>query len=831
MKLCAHMISLSLLALATSQLTACQTETTPPSTSSFSASKVSKSVPAPSAMRADIELSGRTSTLQQIDIQFVGKQIPYTYSDGKITNSRGYNWWVSKHFALKSDLPEAQVRLYLNLLELSYPHYVELFGAEPANIHQQRIAVVYGSSRERVREAMLDDGFLRGIHDTAGGETMYYNRAGYNFPSHRYHHQRYIVIHETMHAYHMALTGHSSWAPNWITEGLADAIAHHVYDPVQQALTVMVFDRAPMNYLITGLKQYAEQQQPSIEAINDDPVLRRGLNFFIVHFLLNDPERALYFRHFLNRLMAANPHSEQTLPTANTLLKETFPDWPKLEREFAAFVSQIKPTFTINDGPWEQDGEFYWLRNTTQAGLARLDVEPQMQAPMPLMDFPRSLHFSANDTNQAHQVGVAIHFQPEQLSRGRIGFAWRKAWDEETVAYRQNYLGDAPVDTSAALQILLEDGKQLAIYAFSQAPLRYSLSPALIDKIRSSLTLKIVTHLVDNTLKISLTSLDVSQELTAVLEPDVALPHDSNKISLLVENNNHALTPLLMTRGYTKVAQATTNPWGYARWGELYQIFATCVDYSALLPNCQAALTPLFTQVTSPAQHARLDTTLNDLMHRWQTKLAKQHQGEAIALLTGTAVQVAYHRNQPFVSLSTQSQTPPHFEGKVEFYGKDGQAIASHPINAQLDAINKQLALPTITHADTLAITGNLHWPEAKVAVALHAPTTPFDGVVMHSNALKQAQQLTVEVNLSGPYSGASSGNVKVSYRSPTTSDSQTEQQQAITLEPYGQHKLSFELTLPQETTANDVVFIEAVLDVDGEPLKLTEQLRLNALM
>ena len=113
---------------------------------------------------------------------------------------------------------------------MAYPHYVALFGMAPPNIERQRIAVVYGSSRSRVREAMLDDGFLRGVHKTAGGETMFYNRAGYNFPSHREHHQRYIVIHETMHAFHMALNGHSTWAPNWITEGLADSIANHVYE-------------------------------------------------------------------------------------------------------------------------------------------------------------------------------------------------------------------------------------------------------------------------------------------------------------------------------------------------------------------------------------------------------------------------------------------------------------------------------------------------------------------------------------------------------------------------------------------------------------------------
>ena len=165
---------------------ACETTSKTPTlkTSSSSTTAISHSsidIPSPEQMQANVIISGRVSTVKQIDIINVGQQIPYTYSAGKIGNSKGYQWWVSKHFALKSDLTEDKVRLYLELLELSYPHYVALFGAQPPNIERQRIAVVYGSSRTRVREAMLDDGFRRGVHKTAGGETMYYNRAGYSF--------------------------------------------------------------------------------------------------------------------------------------------------------------------------------------------------------------------------------------------------------------------------------------------------------------------------------------------------------------------------------------------------------------------------------------------------------------------------------------------------------------------------------------------------------------------------------------------------------------------------------------------------------------------------
>ena len=65
-------------------------------------------------MQANITVQGYTSTLNNIDIEFLGKKIPYTYSDGKIGNSRGYNWWVSKHFVATCSLGAAQKALELS---------------------------------------------------------------------------------------------------------------------------------------------------------------------------------------------------------------------------------------------------------------------------------------------------------------------------------------------------------------------------------------------------------------------------------------------------------------------------------------------------------------------------------------------------------------------------------------------------------------------------------------------------------------------------------------------------------------------------------------------
>ena len=86
-------------------------------------------VPAPQSMAAEIITSGRTSTAIKVDTAAVGQEIPRTFSGDKVKNTPGFAWYVSRHWALKTDYPEEKARGYLVLLEQAYPHYVEFFGA------------------------------------------------------------------------------------------------------------------------------------------------------------------------------------------------------------------------------------------------------------------------------------------------------------------------------------------------------------------------------------------------------------------------------------------------------------------------------------------------------------------------------------------------------------------------------------------------------------------------------------------------------------------------------------------------------------------------------
>ncbi|MDW7548272.1 hypothetical protein [Pseudoalteromonas peptidolytica] len=758
-------------------------------------------IPSPADMRSEVSVNGRVSTLKHIDIQHVGKQIPLTYSEGKIANSRGYDWWVSKHFALKSDLPEDKVKLYLELLEMSYPHYVELFGMAPAAIDKKRIAVVYGSSRQRTKEAMLDDGFLRGVHKTAGGETMFYNRAGYNFPSHRQHHQRYIVIHETMHAFHMALNGHSTWAPNWITEGMADAIASHVYDPNKKQLTVMVFDRAPMNYLHLGLQQYYQNGQPSFEAINDDPSLKRGLNFFIVHFLLSDPERYQYFKRFIGKLMDANPHSENTLPTANALLKQTFPDWPQLEQQFAAFVRSATPSFYIVDGPWEQNGATYWLRNTESKTLNRLDIHPNFSSTHAVMDFPAPDKTPLINSLDEHSVAALIDLEPEQSKRGEIGFALIADLTIESLDARLGRVKPKEIDFNkdTLLQFTLQEGMKLTVS--SNQELFPAKSVALLPQLRNDIKLYHQVALTlskrDDALIIKMKTQHHEQlarlPLIQIGVSDLSL----QKISLIGRNNNHRITPYFAAHDYLITNEQTTNPWHFNDAPLLRRAFNTCVEYSAQLSDCMTPLREIFNKQKSRIVTETEHKTLNRLLQQWQSTLGDN----ALFTLSGINIQSYFSDEKHYLYVNNPSNH--HMTLSMANYSET------------LDFGEHRIELPTPSVKSLV-----IHWNGLTQQKPLLTPKIPFDGVQM-----KVSVRDNITITLNGPYSGASSGVLRVNFI-PFYSFKNDEPlwQLPVTFAPYESKTFSVDKL---RGLKDGVLKITGEFDVDGEPLQLTKTINL----
>src|SRR5262249_54503572 len=158
-----------------------------------------------------------------------GNQVPRTFSGDRVKNTPGFAWYVSQHYALKTDYPEATARSYLTLLELAYPHYRELFGREPAGMEDKRKAGGYASSSEALKKALASDGLVWNFN--GGGITYEGYNCAYQYPSGSLlYHQRYILLHECTHLFQICLTGNFSATPGWYFEGISDALGHHVFD-------------------------------------------------------------------------------------------------------------------------------------------------------------------------------------------------------------------------------------------------------------------------------------------------------------------------------------------------------------------------------------------------------------------------------------------------------------------------------------------------------------------------------------------------------------------------------------------------------------------------
>lgn len=351
--------------------------------------------PPPSDQVADILVSGRTSTPRRVDVVSVGTVIPQTFSGKSVGNTEGFAWYVSRHYALKTDYDEPKARFYLQLLEMAYPHYVALFGKEPEGIDRMRMAVIYAKSKERLDKALLSDGIK---WDFKGGGITYEGRkAAYEYPSGSLqYHQRYIVMHECTHLYQMCLTGTTYNVPGWYREGIAEMIGHHVYDTQRRRLTVNVLDKPTTHdYLDEGLAQFAKEPL-TVREIDRRGGVERGVSFLLVQFLNSTPDRMQRFRLWQDQVCRAQTKDKDPAnQTARAkLLEDLYGPWDKLEADFKAWRLGLHNTFHYAEWGWEQEGEALCAYGFAEKGrLSQTDVlliPNRKPAPDPFrMDYPK----------------------------------------------------------------------------------------------------------------------------------------------------------------------------------------------------------------------------------------------------------------------------------------------------------------------------------------------------------------------------------------------------------------------------------------------------------
>ena len=322
-------------------------------------------VPPPASTPVEVIVSGRTATLGAIVVENVGQGIPRTFSKDRLKNAAGFTWFVSRHYALQTDYDAARAKHLLTVLELAYPHYVEWFGREIPGIETSRMAVIYGASTDSLRAAMGADGIA---WDFGGGGIAYEGiNAAFNYPSGTLqYHQRYIMLHEGAHLYQICLNGTTMTTPPWYYEGVADAVAHHVWESAAQRLTMAVVDKPTVNnWYDAGLAAYAKEPFRAGDILTGTRT-GRDLGFLLVNYFSTDLDRLMRFRIWRDELFRLGLYGKYQDDSAR-LIEELFGS-AKLDEDFDAWVRARRSSFHYVDWGWEQDGDAMMSYGWPQTG-------------------------------------------------------------------------------------------------------------------------------------------------------------------------------------------------------------------------------------------------------------------------------------------------------------------------------------------------------------------------------------------------------------------------------------------------------------------------------
>ncbi len=295
---------------------------------------------------------------------------PRTYSGDMIGPYPGFSWFVSRHYAILSDMEDKDVRDALDLLELAWPHYVHTFQWRPPASETHRQAIVLASSRSVLEDCLLHDSLhaplLGGL--TQEGYACSYLYAGAPYQT------RYILLHEATHLYQYCLSGDTRSCYGFLLEGIADYLSSHIYNPEDRTLTVNVLDRAPIhNHLAEGLADWKRLGNPSFSTLLDNPAPSRGLSVLMVAFLQRTPETAAKWRLFCERIvrdMAQKDAKRTTLAALRDLYGE-----PKtLNAPFAKWMASLKPTFNLMDRDFDQSAPGVFTALPPSNETARLAI-------------------------------------------------------------------------------------------------------------------------------------------------------------------------------------------------------------------------------------------------------------------------------------------------------------------------------------------------------------------------------------------------------------------------------------------------------------------------
>ena len=341
--------------------------------------------PPPTRMAAEVNAAGDFTTLDAFDnfsslkvadiVKVTGPKAPLTYSGDLVGPYPGFSWFVSRHYAILSDMGDDDVRDALVLLELAWPHYVRTFQWRPPASDTHRQAIVLASSRPVLEDCLLHDSINVRL---LGGLTLEGFGCAYLYAGAPYQ-TRYILLHEGTHLYQYSVSGDTRGCYGFLLEGIADFLSSHIYSPEPRVLEVNVLDRAPIhNHLADGLTDWRKLGKPSFSTLLNDPSPSRGLSVLMTAFLQRDKETTAKWHLFCERIVR-DMSQKDAKRTTMTAFREIYGEPKSLDASFARWMSSLKPTFNLVDRDFDQSSDWFFTALPPSNATARLEIELDAQ--------------------------------------------------------------------------------------------------------------------------------------------------------------------------------------------------------------------------------------------------------------------------------------------------------------------------------------------------------------------------------------------------------------------------------------------------------------------
>ncbi len=434
-------------------------------------------VPHPRDQRCNVVSRGLTSTLRELDVACLGKNIPCTWSDDKITNSDGFEWWVSRHFALKTDYGRkdaAKIRDALEKLEMAYYQWAYCyFGREPRGSDFRRIVLVFARSRKTANRSTHDHGLQRGPYGS--GEKLFYNHV-----AHAYGGSQYLVMHETFHAINSIMWYEVNGLGGFFGEGSAQDAVSIRRDHRNKQQTNFVVDKPWGTTSKGSVRSWRSKRHPKIENFSTH-WRGYGPGAGMLHFLMDEPLRYQFYKIWLDEMEKTPGRARKA--QANVISLSLYGSWQAIEAEFKEWLEDSKRETRFEGGKWEARGSMFWRRK----GDGRVCITLTPGSPVcrrgVLMDYP--------SPEPSPLVGLVERDVDEPSLGCLIGY---DRDEEGAIINKAVGLGLACDEKRPTCKILLLDASRLRIAIGDADPIEKNLPGNMVSALKESSNPKIGMH-------------------------------------------------------------------------------------------------------------------------------------------------------------------------------------------------------------------------------------------------------------------------------------------------------------------------------------------------